>query len=236
MLFRKFAVDFAEKYRTEPIQLDERAILLLENYRWPGNIRELKNVAEQLSVLAEKRLITAEDLIDLIPNISERNLPMIPEASESKFQEREILYKLLFEMKHDLTELKSFLFELIRNNNLNVSDTQSLRALQAPSSSSSYQVSDPVSASDLYSQMEEEKTAASSHRKELSYDKPIILDRNDQQYEETEVVEENLSLEENEKALIKKALKKHNDKRKEAAQDLGISERTLYRKIKQYAL
>ena len=245
MLFRKFAVDFAEKYRTEPIQLDERAILLLENYRWPGNIRELKNVAEQLSVLAEKRNITAEDLVDLIPSIMKRNLPMIPEKEQvNNMQEREILYKLLFEMKHDLTELKSFVFELVRSNNLNVSDSQSLRALKSPStgaqSTPSYQFSDSTSSfNDIYNMDRVIKTPEESEMKrQAPYDnRPIILDRNGHShYEETEVVEENLSLEDNEKELIIKALKKHNDKRKEAAQDLGISERTLYRKIRQYEL
>ncbi|MEL7121110.1 MAG: sigma-54 dependent transcriptional regulator, partial [Bacteroidota bacterium] len=122
MLFRKFVVDFAEKYRTPPIQLDERATLLLENYSWPGNIRELKNVAEQLSVLAEDRFITAETLISLMPNINKRNLPAItnPQMDQGSFQEREILYKLLFDMRWDLTELKKLVFELIRSNNLTV--------------------------------------------------------------------------------------------------------------------
>ena len=240
MLFRKFAVDFAEKYRIEPIQLDERAVLLLENYRWPGNIRELKNVSEQLSVLAEKRLISAEDLVDLIPTIVNRNLPMIPEKEQgSNLQEREILYKLLFEMKHDLNELKSFVFELVRSNNLNVADSQRLRALQVPTTNPtpSYSVSEVASGFNESFEVEHAKPQPPVLHSQETYSRPIILDRNGQtRYEATEVVEENLSLEENEKELIIKALKKHNDKRKEAAQDLGISERTLYRKIKQYAL
>ena len=117
MLFRKFTIDFAEKYRTSPIQLDERAQLLIENYSWPGNIRELKNVAEQLSVMAEERMITAEDLIQLIPGIINRNLPMIPSDEQgegAKLQEREILYKLLFDLKNDMNDLKNLVFELIR--------------------------------------------------------------------------------------------------------------------------
>ena len=227
--------------RIDPIQLDERAVLLLENYRWPGNIRELKNVAEQLSVLAEKRMISIEDLVELIPSIVERNLPIVaPKKHEEKLEEREILYNLLFDMKRDLNELKSFVFELVRSNNLSVSDAQSLRALQAPAASTTngYQYSDDSSNYDEFYKIEAPKPATPTLEPEPSaINRPIILDRNTQShYEETEVVEENLSLEENEKALIIKALKKHNDKRKEASQDLGISERTLYRKIKQYGL
>ena len=121
LLFRKFALDFSEKYRTEPVRLDERAEILIQNYQWPGNIRELRNIVEQLSVLAEDRHITAEKIMDLIPSIAQRNLPMIREnganSSNGNFQEREILYKLLFEMKTDLNDLKSLVFELIQRNN-----------------------------------------------------------------------------------------------------------------------
>lgn len=239
LLFRKFAVDFAEKYRTTPVQLDEKARLLLENYRWPGNIRELKNVAEQISVLAEDRKITAEDLVRYIPNVFDRNLPMIPEtpgAQSNNMQEREILYKLLFDMKGDLNDLKTLVFELIRNNDLRVPDTQRMRSLAAPDMEVGRQDSDL--AEDL-SKFAPEDTPSSEDFSigEAEHLKPIIIDEaTKRQYEDMEVVEENLSLEENEKELIKKALRKHNGRRKEAAQDLGISERTLYRKIKQYEL
>lgn len=232
MLFRKFAVDFAEKYRTPPIQLDDRAKLLLENYNWPGNIRELKNVAEQLSVLAEERMVTAEHLVRIIPNIARRNLPMIPESEHrgtnggATMQEREILYKLLFDMKNDLNSLKSLVSELIVSNNLRVSDSQNLHALQVPNLPSP---SDIEEMPPRMQQIFEEDQAASAKLR------PIIIEDEDA-YENSEVVEENLSLEENEKELIRKALRKHNGKRKEAAEDLGISERTLYRKIKEYDL
>ena len=242
MLFRKFAIDFAEKYRTTPVDLDERALLLLESYHWPGNIRELKNVAEQISVLTEKREISAIDLIELIPNIQQRNLPAINSIGsqeQTSFQEREILYKLLFEMKNDLNDLKSLVKEVILNNNLSVSDSKSLRALEFPSHNY------PDYSNGDYTLNEDRKQTVNEHLpstngrngRDLEAEKsvqPIIIDND--AYVKMEVVDENLSLEEMEKSLIKKALKKHNGKRKEASIDLGISERTLYRKIKQYEL
>ncbi|MFN7119842.1 MAG: sigma-54 interaction domain-containing protein [Saprospiraceae bacterium] len=234
LLFRKFSSDFAEKYRTPPIQLDERARLLLQNYHFPGNIRELRNIAEQLSVLAEDRMVTAEQLLRIVPNIANRNLPMITgvngsDANGGTLQEREILYKLLFEMKSDLNSLKSLVSELIRNNDLRVNDSQSLRALQIPNLpvQTSTAVDFPRNFSDHLSELEDEQDEQI---------RPILLDNGNQSYESSEVVEENLSLIENEKELIRKALRKHTGKRKEAAQDLGISERTLYRKIKEYDL
>ncbi len=239
LLFRKFALDFADKYRTPPIQLDERARLLIENYRFPGNIRELRNVAEQLSVLAEERLVSAEQLIQLVPNIANRNLPMITNVQNgdggATFQEREILYKLLFDMKSDLNSLKTLVSELIRSNDLRVGDSQTLRALQMPNLSSQttavteYTRKMRETLPILDDQEEEEEVEEDQFR-------PILLNNGKQPYENSEVVEESLSLIENEKELIRKALRKHTGKRKEAAQDLGISERTLYRKIKEYDL
>lgn len=234
LLFRKFAVDFAEKYRTPPIQLDENARLLLENYHFPGNIRELRNIAEQLSVLAENRLVSAEQLIRLVPNIANRNLPMITgvngtDSNNSGFHEREILYKLLFDMKADLNTLRALVSELIRNNDLRVTDTQSLRALQISNLPSST-IPNGEYQRPLQNLIEAETEA------HFDLEKPILLDNNASAYETMEVVDENLSLSENEKELIRKALRKHTGKRKEAAQDLGISERTLYRKIKEYDL
>ncbi len=231
MLFRKFAVDFAEKYRTEPVRLDEQAHLLLESYRWPGNIRELKNVAEQVSVLAEKRLITAADLIQIIPNIQDRNLPALTKEDPingSNFQEREILYKFLFEMKNDLNDLKGLVYEMIRNNDLNVSSLTGLSEFKLPTINN---MEKPVD-TENYPVRPERPNLDLMEENQV---KPIIIGK-EEQYSELEIVDENLSLEENEKILIKRALKKHNGKRKEAAQDLEISERTLYRKIKQYEL
>lgn len=229
-LFRKFASDFAEKYRTPLIQLDQHARLLVESYSWPGNIRELKNVAEQLSVLAEDRLISAEALTKYIPNIRNRNLPAISSDNGEDLKEREILYKLLFEMKHDLNDLKSLVFELINNNDLNVPDIKSLRQLKAP---------DPSSSSSNRPSFREDyqEYVDPNFNSDIPGNQAIIIDRpNEKSYDRMEVVEENLSIEDMEKDLISKALKKHKGRRKDAAEELGISERTLYRKIKQYEL
>ncbi len=228
LLFRKFSNDIAERYRSEPVRLDEQAKLLLENYRWPGNIRELKNIAEQVAILSEKRLLTAEDLLTFMPNIGKRNLPVVADLNGGEgenFHEREILYKFLFEMKHDLNDLKSLVFELVRKNDLTMPDTKALKGLQAPTYPSSFEESDRSS---FYNDLEQQE-------KSSSY-KPIIIEGKDKSYNETEVVEESLNLEDMEKDLIQKALKKHNNRRKDAAEDLGISERTLYRKIKEYEL
>jgi DNA-binding NtrC family response regulator len=229
MLFRKFANDFADKYRTETIRLDERAQLILENYSWPGNIRELKNVVEQLSVLSREKQIDAEMLVQYVPQIAHHNLPAIRNgdgADDSGFQEREILYKLLFDMKSDLNDLKQLVFELIKSNNLNVPDIQKVKELNVAST--------PVPAG-LYENVPYDSGRIENLPVDTESDKPIILRAEElKPYEKHEEVEENLSIEEMEKDLIKKALKKHNNRRKDAAIELGISERTLYRKIKQY--
>lgn len=235
MLFRKFAVDFAEKYRTSPVQLDENARLLLESYAWPGNVRELRNIAEQISVLSENKQIDAELLIEFMPNIRQRNLPMIPEQESSNMQEREILYKLLFEMKSDLNDLKTLVFEMIRRNDLNVPDWRSIRQLE--SSNYASDVTSSVGASSNYPpRMKDLSVDESEYFEQENDSKPIILEHTDESYNEMEVVEESLSLLDHEKALIKKALQKHNGRRKDAASELGISERTLYRKIKEYEI
>ena len=230
MLFRKFAVDFAEKYRTTPVQLDDRAQMVLESYSWPGNIRELKNFAEQVSVLAEDKMVTAERLARYVPQILKRNLPMIPETSRrnnddgASMQEREIFYKLMVDMKKDLNDLKNLVFELIRNNDLRVPDAQDIRSLQP---AESYQQRSNVPAplqdvSDFLSDYHEDRDDTPNNQ--ANQVKPIIINREGgQSYSPSEEVEESLSLEENEKDLIHKALIKHKGRRKEAAQDLGIS-------------
>lgn len=213
-LFRKFTVDFAEKYKIDPIQIDQSGREILENYNWPGNIRELKNFAEQASILSEKRMLTSQDLVQLFPNLIQRNLPASTNFENSKdfsggFQEREILYKLLFDMKKDLNDLKSLIFEVIQSNDLEVNNQSSLNVFSNP---------------------EFEFKPKEAENEPL---KPILLDKD---FDSMEIVEESLSIEDNEKNLIKKALKKHENRRKDAADELGISERTLYRKIKQYDL
>jgi len=243
LLFRKFMTDFSERYRIQPIQLEDQARLLLENYSWPGNIRQLKNIAEQLSVLAEDRVLNPEELLRVAPMLLNRNLPMIPEKNGSEgatMHEREILYKLLFDMKGDLNDLKTLVFELIRSNDLHVPDSQHLRVLQSPAFAPSESA---IGKNGDHGLPSESNTRAivplrdedDAYEMPNSGGKPIILDnRRQDDFENMEVVEENLSLMENEKELIRKALRKHSGRRKEAAQDLGISERTLYRKIKEY--
>lgn len=240
MLFRRFAIDFAEKYRSAPVQLDEKAQLILENYNWPGNIRELKNVAEKVSVLSEKREISAEDLVKIVPNILQRNLPAIHNKNlENNFQEREILYKLLFDMKSDLNDLKSLVFELIQSNDLRVPDVTSLKALEAPKYDPVADYPQPQRTNHYEHHSTPEPNPAMEEKKEKVL--PLILSdeelhEQEEAYENVEFLDENLSIEYHEKNLIQKALKKHNNRRRDAAIDLGISERTLYRKIKQYNL
>jgi len=223
-LFRKFAVDFAEKYRTDSLELDEKARYILEHYRWPGNVRELKNVVEQFSVLAENKLLTESIIAELAPQLISRNLPVGISAKETEgFAEREILYKFLLDMKGDLNDLKNLVFNLIKTNNLNVPESN-IGKFVVPAEM-------PVmNDGGFYTLGEDEESATAG---EIS--RPIILnDSNRDRYHKSEVVEEALSLEEMEKDMIKKALKKFAGKRKDAADELGISERTLYRKIKQY--
>lgn len=238
VLFRKFASDFADKYRTTSVRLDEKAQLVLENYSWKGNIRELKNVAERVSLMSEEKIITAEELIDSNPHLLQRNLPARTDVGgngNSNFEEREILYKLLFEMKADLNDLKSLVFEMIKRNDLEVPDLRNLRQLEAPSF--------PKSTSrDSY--VEDRGRSFSSSSNSPFQDSGVDYNDNDRQpiiienpdFEHAEEVEETLSLEAMEKQMIDKALKKYKGRRKEAAEELGISERTLYRKIKQYEL
>ena len=237
ILFRKFASDFADKYRTTSVRLDEKAQLVLENYTWKGNIRELKNVAERVSLMSEEKIITAEQLIDSNPHLLQRNLPAKTNPGNngnSNFEEREILYKLLFEMKADLNDLKSLVFEMIKRNDLKVPDLRDLRRLEAPSFSKSEQRDSFTEDSErLFSSSNTPYQDSSMDYNEHD-SQPIIIENPN--YEHVEEIMETLSLEAMEKQMIDKALKKYKGRRKEAAQELGISERTLYRKIKQYEL
>ena len=251
LLFRKFSIDFADKYRTSPIQLDDRARMIIERYSWPGNIRELKNVAEQLSVLSQEKVITGEDLMTAMPQLLKRPLPAAQRRNDNNFEEREIMYKLLFDMKNDLNYLKTVIAELIKNNNLSVPNSLNINnlALPSPSYANAQGYQDFRQPSNGYNNSEnmfyDETEAVSDidnddiNTQPRFSQQPIIIQKNkanayDQ--EVVEVVEESLDMAEHEKNLIVKALKKHNNRRKEAADDLGISERTLYRKIKEYLL
>jgi transcriptional regulator with PAS, ATPase and Fis domain len=206
LLFRKFAVDCAEKYRMPVVQLTEEAKEMLVAYHWPGNIRQLKNITEQISIMETQRLVTKEVLHDYLPDSRNRLLPTLTGGkghAESSFEnEREILYKVLFDMRRDITDLKT------QVNNIS-------QKAQSQTSSVS-----------IITQNESEPMMQNTPNKHL-----------DDDIQDTEVyVEETLSLDEVEKDMIKRALAKHGGKRKNAAEDLNISERTLYRKIKEYNL
>ena len=232
MLFRKFSLDFAEKYRTDPIQLSPEGKTLVNNYSWPGNIRELRNVVEQLSILSEEKLITPPRLIDVLPQIVHRNLPKI--RKEESLQERELLYKVLFDMKSDLNDLKGLIFELIRTNDLEVGDLKQFQQLQLNQGnvrSPDIMRSAPME-STLYEKAEAGVDPVYINAGDNIAATPVIVENGS--YDDSEVVEDNLSLEDMEREFISKALKKYNGRRKEAAKELGISERTLYRKIKYY--
>ncbi len=229
ILFRKFASDFAEKYRTTPVELDEQSSEMLENYTWPGNIRELRNAVEQLSVLSDQKLIKSSDLLRIIPNVTSRNLPIGPMESDPStgLHEREILYKLLFDMKQDLKQLKTMFYQLVHANDLEMPD--------AMENSSSTFLQNSLLPSTINSQQGWNLNSGSNTNNDEN-DKPIVITGNKNNYEAVEVMEETLSLSDMEKEMISKALKKFNGKRKDAAEELGISERTLYRKIKEYEL
>lgn len=216
LLFRKFARDFAEKYRMPPIVLDEQAKIALMNYRWPGNVRQLKNITEQISIIEKDREISGEVLRNYLPNDFSKNLPaLMSKAGESTFStEREILYKVLFDMKRDMTDLKKLVLDIIENKEAPISGDQAriIRNL--------YDTDDGIFA---------QKDSPTKHIHIDTVEKGNIQDTE-------EFVEESLSLEDKEIELIKKALDKHNGKRKYAAQELGISERTLYRKIKEHEI
>lgn len=221
LLFRKFAVDFAEKYRTSPIQLDEDARNLLINYPWPGNVRELKNIAEQISVLSEQKSIGVREIERFLPKHSDRNLPMIigntGSSGNAEFMnERDILYKLFFDMKKDVTELKKMFLEILQN----------------PSTIST--VSNAVEASFLQDLPMAQKTHEPSTGTMYPVAKQPMIISEAREIQHPVVVDESLNIIEKEKELIEKALKKHKGKRKDASSDLGISERTLYRKLKEY--
>ena len=214
LLFRKFARDFAEKYRMPPIVLDDHAKSVLMNYRWPGNVRQLKNITEQISIIEKERDISAEILRNYLPADGSKNLPAIfSKTEESSFSnEREILYKVLFDMKRDMTELKKLVLDIMENKETPITVDQARIFRNIHDNDSVNYVS---------------KEPAPKHIHIDSVEKENIQDTE-------EFVEESLSLEDKEIELIKKALERHNGKRKYAAQELGISERTLYRKIKEY--
>ncbi|GGZ72747.1 sigma-54 interaction domain-containing protein [Algibacter mikhailovii] len=233
LLFRKFASDFALKYKMPTIKLTDNAVQVLLKHRWGGNIRQLRNIAEQLSVLEQNRTITAEVLRSYLPVTAGTNLPAVIKTSKSESDfssEREILYKILFDMKADLNDLKKLTLELMKHGNTKDVEKNNETLIQK-----------------IYGDDENEET--------LNYEEPIapnteVLSIPEHAAEQEEIIpvqdkyhfaeeieeEETLSLHDKELELIKKSLERHHGKRKLAAAELGISERTLYRKIKQYDL
>ncbi len=249
MLFRRFSLDFAESHRMEPIRLDERARLLLERYTWPGNIRELKNVAERLSVLSQERTISAEQLIDQLPHLMDSRLPTAKKDAngESSFEERDIMFKFLVDMKNDLNYVKNVIAELIKNNNLTPPHSFSMNnnlGLPAPSVSrpdfGHFETNNnrfPTTNNDYVEEVYTDSNLDSASVRSHSSQPIIIQNPQSNAYEnKVEAVDASLNLAEKEKEIIVLALKKHHNRRKEASEDLGISERTLYRKIKDYGL
>lgn len=214
LLFRKFAADFAEKYRMPAIRLTEEAVEILQSFRWPGNIRQLKNITEQISIIEQERIVDGATLRKYIP----QNDPMLPtlspshESDGSFASEREILYKILFDMKKDMNDLKRLVYDLMQNN---------------PEVAHHAEPTTSLVLRNLYENNHDFTPPAPSPS--------VSYHAKDESIQDTEaVIEESFSIEEKEKELIIKALEKNHGKRKLAALDLGISERTLYRKLKEY--
>ncbi|WP_433895600.1 sigma 54-interacting transcriptional regulator [Sphingobacterium mizutaii] len=227
LLFRKFVVDFSDKYRSPGIQLTEDAQEMLRNYSWPGNVRQLKNIAEQIAVLEKERLVNAQILSHYLPvETQSTTLPMpLKDQSKENYSERDLLYKVLFDMKKDMVDLKKLVVELMQKGfNQGTMDQNSPYINQ------------------LYQEIRPSSAAIGNEDYPFNPNPTITIhnpnqpngNANDYLYDtqDVEEVEESLSLLDKESDLIKKALKKHKGKRKAAAQELGISERTLYRKIK----
>jgi DNA-binding NtrC family response regulator len=220
LLFRKFAADFSDKYKSAQVQLDDDAKNMLMNYPWPGNVRELKNIAEQISVLSKDKNISARELQQFLPENSFNRLPVLAggkaAVSQQEFaNEREILYKLFFDMKKDVNELKKMFFDILQNPGM---------AQHMPM----------YSGNGNDNMMPDMKSSISTVNFGQVSQQPVFINQKGEDIQHLEAVEESLSIVDKEKELIIKALKKHRGKRKDASSDLGISERTLYRKLKEY--
>ncbi|MCK5339036.1 MAG: sigma-54-dependent Fis family transcriptional regulator [Bacteroidales bacterium] len=215
LMFRKFASDFAEKYRMPTIQLDEDAQRLLAEYRWPGNVRQLKNITEQISIIEENRMVDANILRRYLPSGQFNELPVLykKEGDDKEFSERDLLYKVLFDMKKDIHELKKVVSSVTKEGvSPEIQKHESL----------------------LIDRLDDDMEDLEEMRNNIEIRRPADADHFEEPIHASEVVEEPLSLQEKEIDMIRKALKRHNGKRKNAASELGISERTLYRKIKEF--
>lgn len=215
LLFRKFASDFAERYRMPPIQLDDEAQAYLVSYHWQGNVRQLKNVTEQISIIEKNRDISLETLIKYLPDTHYSELPILynRENQKNEISERDLLYKVLFDMRRDINDLKRLIADIIQAEGIT-------QAIQEDNSH-------------LLKQLYHDLEPVGSEQSEILI-RPKPREPVDEPIHPSEVLEESLSLEKKEIDLIRKALEKHGGKRKNAARELGISERTLYRKIKEY--
>ncbi len=218
LLFRKFAVDFAEKYRMPAIRLSNEAKNILLDYSWPGNVRQLKNITEQISIIESEREISSEVLQSYLPDFGLNKLPAIikKDRDQGFASEREILYKILFDMKSDMNDLKKLVFNLIGKGDYDLS----------------FHEANSGAMKNLFRDISGEVRPGEKPETHVA-EYPSRHERDDIQDTE-EIIEESLSLAGKEAEMIRKALEKYNGKRKMAAKELGISERTLYRKIKEY--
>jgi DNA-binding NtrC family response regulator len=216
-MFRKFASDIAERYRMPVIQLNEEARLMLINYRWPGNVRQLKNITEQLSVIESERIITPPILRNYLTEPL-NELPALynkPYENSQDFSERELMYKILFEMRRDINDMKKIIADHMIDGNIQKTSEDT----KPPIIQKLYDNAEPF--------VDTHSTIQIHKNNETDFTETI---------QDSEIIEESLSLEGKEKDLIKRALQKNRGRRKKAATELGISERTLYRKIKEYGL
>jgi len=219
LLFRKFAADFAQKYKMPPVKLSDNAVKVLENYGFPGNIRQLRNIAEEISVVEENRLISSDRLLQYLPSKG-TNLPSVIEnkKSTSEFSsEREIMYKILFDMRNDINDLKKLTLDLMQTGNVEKVNEESKKLIQK-----------------IYKQ--DVSDTETENQVEVVRINEKYKESDDYDFEETIDADESLSIQDKEIELIKKSLDRNKGKRKLAAKELGISERTLYRKIKHYDL
>jgi transcriptional regulator with PAS, ATPase and Fis domain len=218
LIFRKFASDFAEKYRMPAIQLDADSQRLLAGFRWPGNIRQLKNITEQISIIEKERIIRSDTLAKYLPAGHHSDLPVLykQEQEHTKdFSERDLLYKVLFDMKKDIVDLKKLVFGIISNDGISPEIQQDNEGI-------------------INKLTHDFKTLEKAEDEPMYHD--LYDDSSATHIAHSEVIEDLLSLEKQEMDMIRRALDKHRGKRKNAAQELGISERTLYRKIKEYGI
>ncbi len=223
LLFRKFAADFAEKYRMPVLQLTGYAVKVLINYRWKGNVRQLKNITEQISIIEKNRLIDGQMLLKYLPVKLSRDLPVLykREQEQKEISERDLLYKVLFDMKKDINDLKQVVGKIMKSEDLSHNIQQSNAQL----------------IKELHQTVETSGSFSEDFQTDnFQIHQPSGLNAIVEPIQDSEVVEESLSIQEKEIDLIKKALAKYNGKRNNAAKELGISERTLYRKIKEHSI